>query len=57
MSTEEVKEAIAVIKTLRLPNMEVPTRRFRARQTGKTIDMRRTLRHKNFDWLDRLGNS
>ena len=44
MSTEEVKEAIAVIKTLRLPNMEVPTRRFRARQTGKTIDMRRTIR-------------
>ena len=44
MSTEEVKEAITVIKTLRLPNMEVPTRRFSDRQTGKTIDMRRTLR-------------
>lgn len=44
MSTEEVKEAITVIKTLRLPNMEVPTRRFSARQTGKTIDMRRTIR-------------
>ena len=44
MSTEEVKEAIAVIKTLRLSNMEVPTRRFCARQTGKTIDMRRTIR-------------
>ena len=44
MSTEEVKEAITVIKTLRLPNMEVPTRRFSNRQTGKTIDMRRTIR-------------
>mgnify|MGYP001807968995 FL=1 len=44
MSTEEVKEAITVIKTLRLPNMEVPTRRFSNRQTGKTMDMRRTIR-------------
>ena len=44
MSTEEVKEAITVIKTLRLPNMEVPTRRFSNRQTGKRIDMRRTIR-------------
>ena len=44
MSTEEVKEAITAIKTLRLPNMEVPTRRFSNRQTGKTIDMRRTIR-------------
>ena len=44
MSTEEVKEAITLIKTLRLPNMEVPTRRFSNRQTGKRIDMRRTIR-------------
>ena len=44
MSTEEVKEAITAIKTLRLPNMEVPTRRFSNRQTGKTMDMRRTIR-------------
>ena len=44
MSREEVKEAITVIKTLRLPNMEVPTRRFSNRQTGKTMDMRRTIR-------------
>ena len=44
MSAEEVKEAITVIKTLRLPNMEVPTRRFSNRQTGKTMDMRRTIR-------------
>ena len=44
MSAEEVKEAITLIKTLRLPNMEVPTRRFSNRQTGKRIDMRRTIR-------------
>jgi len=44
MSTEEMRRAKAVIANLRLPIMEVPTRRFRPDPEGSRIDMRRTLR-------------
>ncbi len=44
MSTEEMRRAKAVMANLRLPIMEVPTRRFRPDSDGSRIDMRRTLR-------------
>jgi len=44
MSTEEMRRAKAVMANLRLPIMEVPTRRFRPDPEGSRIDMRRTLR-------------
>lgn len=44
MSAEEVEEAKRVIADMRLPIMEVPTRRFVTDQRGARIDMRATLR-------------
>jgi uncharacterized protein with von Willebrand factor type A (vWA) domain len=45
MSGEEMRRAKAAIATLRLPIMEVPTRRFRADPAGARIDMRATMRN------------
>ena len=44
MSAEEVDEAKRVIAEMRLPIMEIPTRRFAAHPRGARIDMRATLR-------------
>ena len=44
MSADEIKKAKEAIKRLRLPIMEVPTRRFRSYSSGPRVDMRRTLR-------------
>jgi uncharacterized protein with von Willebrand factor type A (vWA) domain len=44
MSAEEVRKARAIIANMRLPIMDVPTRRFRPNQHGRRIDMRTTLR-------------
>ena len=44
MSAEELAEAKRAIAALRLPIKPVPTRRFRADQLGRKIDMRATLR-------------
>jgi uncharacterized protein with von Willebrand factor type A (vWA) domain len=44
MSASELEEARRVILGLRLPIMEVPTRRFRPLAHGRRIDLRRTLR-------------
>lgn len=44
MSAAELEDAKREIKRLRLPIMDVPTRRFRADPHGSRIDMRRTLR-------------
>ena len=44
MSAEEVDEAKRVIAEMRLPIMEIPTRRFAADPRGARIDMRATLR-------------
>lgn len=44
MSTEEVALAKRAIAEMRLPIMEVPTRRFEPQLRGKRIDMRATLR-------------
>ncbi len=44
MSSDEMREAREAIKRLRLPIMEVPTRRFRSYSSGPRVDMRRTLR-------------
>jgi hypothetical protein len=44
MSAEELAEAKAAIRALRLPIMEVPTRRFRPGERGARIDLRATLR-------------
>ena len=44
MSKEEVEEAKRVIAEMRLPIMEIPTRRFAADPRGAKIDMRATLR-------------
>jgi uncharacterized protein with von Willebrand factor type A (vWA) domain len=44
MSAEELAEAKAAIRQLKLPIQEVPTRRFRADPHGGRIDMRASLR-------------
>ncbi|MDH3739206.1 MAG: VWA domain-containing protein [Alphaproteobacteria bacterium] len=44
MSSEELDQAKRAIARMRLPIMEVPTRRFRHDPTGARIDMRATLR-------------
>lgn len=44
MSTEEVDAAIASIKRMRLPIMNVQTRRYRPNPQGNRPDMRRSLR-------------
>ena len=44
MSSDEIRRARQVIANLRLPIMDVPTRRFRADQHGRRVDMRATLR-------------
>ena len=44
MSADEIKAALNAIKRMRLPIMEVPTRRFRPHPAGARVDMRRTLR-------------
>jgi uncharacterized protein with von Willebrand factor type A (vWA) domain len=44
MSSDEIKEALAAIKRMRLPILQVPTRRYRPHPTGSRVDMRRTLR-------------
>jgi len=44
MSSDEVRHALDAIRRMRLPIVEVPTRRFRPSPTGARVDMRRTLR-------------
>ena len=44
MSSEEIAAALKAIERMRLPAMEVKTRRYRAAPNGARIDMRRTLR-------------
>ncbi|MSO64864.1 MAG: VWA domain-containing protein [Alphaproteobacteria bacterium] len=44
MSAEEIRQAKAVIARLRLPIMDVPTRRFTANQRGPRVDLRATIR-------------
>jgi hypothetical protein len=44
MSAEEVTKAKQAIARMRLPLMQVPTRRFRAALQGPRVDMRATLR-------------
>ena len=44
MSSEELDQAKRAIARMRLPIMEVPTRRFRRDPAGRRIDMRATLR-------------
>src|SRR5207237_8490361 len=44
MSLDEVARAKAAIKRMRLPEMKVPTRRFRPDPAGARADMRATLR-------------
>jgi len=44
MSAEEVRRARAIIARMRLPIVDVPTRRFRQNPRGARIDMRATLR-------------
>jgi uncharacterized protein with von Willebrand factor type A (vWA) domain len=45
MSVEEVAAARRAIAQMKLPIMDVPTRRFRPEPRGRRIDMRATLRH------------
>jgi uncharacterized protein len=44
MSAEEVAKAKALIREMRLPIKDVPTRRFYAYPRGRRVDLRRTLR-------------
>jgi uncharacterized protein len=44
MSSDELSQAKRAIARMRLPIMEVPTRRFRRDRTGARVDMRATLR-------------
>lgn len=44
MSALEIEAAKAAMRRMRLPVMEIPTRRFRADKTGARADMRATLR-------------
>ena len=45
MSADELEEAKREIARLRLPIVDVPTRRFRADALGARVDMRKTLRN------------
>ncbi|HWL68370.1 MAG TPA: VWA domain-containing protein [Geminicoccus sp.] len=45
MSADELEEAKREIARLRLPIVDVPTRRFRADALGSRVDMRKTLRN------------
>ncbi|MBT3991631.1 MAG: VWA domain-containing protein [Rhodospirillaceae bacterium] len=44
MSAEEIREAVNAIQRMKLPINEVPTRRFKASNSGARVDMRRTMR-------------
>ncbi|MDP6883683.1 MAG: VWA domain-containing protein [Rhodospirillales bacterium] len=44
MSSDETREALAVIRRMRMPLMSTPTRRFRPDPSGRLADMRATLR-------------
>jgi hypothetical protein len=44
MSAEEIRLAVTAIHRMKLPLNEVPTRRFKASNSGARIDMRRTMR-------------
>lgn len=44
MSADELVQAKAAVKTMHLPVMHIPTRRFRTHLHGARIDMRKTLR-------------
>jgi uncharacterized protein with von Willebrand factor type A (vWA) domain len=44
MSAAEIRAAKAAIARMRLPIMEVPTRRFAPRPAGKRVDLRATMR-------------
>ena len=44
MSVEEIERAKAAVASLRLPLMNVPTRRYRGHPQGRLIDMRASLR-------------
>jgi uncharacterized protein with von Willebrand factor type A (vWA) domain len=44
MSTEELTRAKQAIAAMRLPIMDLPTRRFRPAQTGRRADLRATMR-------------
>ena len=44
MSSDEAREAMSVIRRMRLPLMRTPTRRFRSDPAGRVADMRATLR-------------
>ena len=44
MSVEELAEARKVVANMRLPIMDVPTRRFKPDSRGRRVDMRATLR-------------
>ncbi|NQV56587.1 MAG: VWA domain-containing protein [Rhodospirillales bacterium] len=44
MSGDEIRAALDAIKRMRLPIMDVPTRRYRAHNAGRRVDMRRSLR-------------
>jgi len=44
MSAEELAEARKVVANMRLPIMDVPTRRFKPDSRGRRVDMRATLR-------------
>jgi uncharacterized protein with von Willebrand factor type A (vWA) domain len=44
MSADEIRQAKAAVKRMRLPVITVPTRRFAADQRGRRVDMRATLR-------------
>ena len=44
MTAEEVKQAVASIKRMRLPIMEVKTRRYAPNPAGRRADLRRTMR-------------
>ncbi len=44
MSADEIADARRIIRNMRLPLMDLPTRRFRADPAGARVDMRKTLR-------------
>lgn len=44
MSAEEINQAIKAIQRMRLPIMDVPTRRYQPSSSGDRIDLRRTLK-------------
>ena len=44
LSADEIRDALAAIRHMQLPIMEVPTRRFRADPSGARVDLRRSMR-------------